>query len=107
MAIKAIARSLRKHGEAPRFTTWYEPLDEQPTIDAAVEFALRRPEISGLCTAGEMRLLPMMVQAEGRRGALAAPHAEARLAAVPDLGSPFVRAAGRRTPDWLEHLLPG
>jgi aryl-alcohol dehydrogenase-like predicted oxidoreductase len=107
MAIKAIARNLWKDGEAPRFTTWYEPLDEQPTIDAAVEFALRRPEITGLCTAGEMRLLPMMIEAERRRGALAAADAEARLEAVPDIGSPFVRAAGRRTPDWLEHLLPG
>jgi aryl-alcohol dehydrogenase-like predicted oxidoreductase len=107
MAIKAIARNLWKHGEAPRFTTWYEPLDEQPTIDGAVEFALRRPEITGLCTAGEMRLLPMMIEAERRRGALDAADAEARLAAVPDLGSPFVRAPGRVTPDWLEHLLPG
>lgn len=106
LAIKAIARNLWKDGEVPRFTTWYEPLDEQPAIDAAVEFALRRHEITGLCTAGEMRLLPMMIEAERRRGALAAADAEARLEAIPDLGSPFVRTAGRRRPDWLEHLLP-
>jgi hypothetical protein len=72
MATKSITRNLWKQAEKPRFTTWYEPLDEQPTIDAAVEFALRRPEISGLCTAGEMRLLPMMVEAEQRRGTLVA-----------------------------------
>jgi aryl-alcohol dehydrogenase-like predicted oxidoreductase len=106
MAIKSIARNLWKEAEKPRFTTWYEPLDEQPTIDAAVEFALRLPEISGLCTAGEIRLLPMMIEAERRRGSLAVDVAEARLEAVPDLGSPFERAPGRVTPDWLEHLLP-
>jgi aryl-alcohol dehydrogenase-like predicted oxidoreductase len=106
MAIKAIARNAWKADEPQRYSTWYEPLDEQDAIDAAVEFALRRPEITGLATPGEMRLLPMMIEAEHRRASLSEETSEATLRRVPDVGSPFVRAPGRTVPDWLEHLLP-
>ncbi|MGZ8595972.1 MAG: aldo/keto reductase [Actinomycetota bacterium] len=40
MFIKAVARNLWRPGEEHRYATWYEPLDEQPPIDAAVAFAL-------------------------------------------------------------------
>jgi aryl-alcohol dehydrogenase-like predicted oxidoreductase len=101
MAIKAIARNNWRHGEAHRYTTWYEPLDERDAIDAVVDVVLRRPEITGICTAGEMRLLPMMIDAERKAGSGPAEQAERRLAAIPDLGSPFVRTSGRDVPDWL------
>ena len=78
-----------------------EPLDEDDAIDAAVDVVLRRPEITGICTAGEMRLLPMMIDAERKAGSGPAEQAERRLAAIPDLGSPFVRTSGRDVPDWL------
>jgi aryl-alcohol dehydrogenase-like predicted oxidoreductase len=108
MAIKAIARNLwRRDGEEHRFATWYEPLDEQAHLDAAVAFALARPEITGICTAGDVRLLPMFVEAERRRSSIAVPQAEAVLAEVPELASPFVRVPGREVPDWLEPLMPG
>jgi len=106
MAIKAIARNAWRAGEPERYSTWYEPLDEQTAVNAAVAFALRRTEITGLATAGEMRLLPMMIEAERRRAALTEEAAEATLRTVPDLGSPFVRTPGRTVPDWLEHLVP-
>jgi hypothetical protein len=32
--------------------------------------------------------------------------AAAELARVPEMEPPFVRVAGRETPDWLEDLLP-
>lgn len=107
MVIKSIARNnYRVEGPRP-YTTWYEPFDDQPLVDAAVAFALDRREIAGLATVGDTRLLPLMIEAE-RRHATAAGERSDRidLAAVPDTGSLFERSAGRDVPDWLEHLLP-
>lgn len=106
MFIKALARNLWRPGEAHRYATWYEPLDEQPAIDAAVAFALSRQAVAGLAAAGDIGLLPMMIDAERRRSATTADDAAALLARVPDLEPPFVRVPGREVPDWLEHLLP-
>jgi predicted aldo/keto reductase-like oxidoreductase len=104
MAIKSIARNnWRADGPRP-YTTWYEPLDEQASIDAAVALALDRWEIVGLATAGDTRLLPMMIEAERRREA--ADQTLMDVDAVPDTGSLFERSPGRVVPDWLEHLLP-
>jgi aryl-alcohol dehydrogenase-like predicted oxidoreductase len=102
MVIKAIARNLWREGEAPRYATWYEPLDAQPAIDAAVAFALGRDTVTGLATAGDVRLLPMLVEAERRRSAATGPSIAAELDAVPELEPPFVRVPGRSIPDWLE-----
>ncbi len=106
MVIKAVARNLWRVDERPRYTTWYEPLDEQWAIDAAVGFALSRQEITGLCTPGDVGLLPMMIEAEGRAGAFPADAAASELARLTDLEPPFVRVEGRVIPDWLEPLLP-
>jgi aryl-alcohol dehydrogenase-like predicted oxidoreductase len=105
MLIKVIARNLWRTGEVPRYTTWYEPLDDRRAIEAALAFALDRHEITGICTAGEVDLLPLLVQAEKSVRSLTMQDVEARLSEVADLGSPFVRAEGRVTPDWLEPLL--
>lgn len=43
-------------------TTWYEPFDEMEIIQRAVNFALSY-EVTGLCTAGDIRILPMMIRA--------------------------------------------
>jgi aryl-alcohol dehydrogenase-like predicted oxidoreductase len=106
MLIKAIARNLWRAGESPRYSTWYEPLDEQTAIDAAVAFALARRQATGLATAGDVRLLPMQIEAERRAAATTTEAAASELALVPDLETPFVRAAGRVVPEWLEPLLP-
>jgi aryl-alcohol dehydrogenase-like predicted oxidoreductase len=105
MIIKAVARNLWRHGEQ-RYDTWYEPLDEQPAIDAAVAFALSRPVVTGIATAGDVRLLPMMIEAERRAPSTTAEDASAELARIPEYEPPFVRVHGRETPDWLEDLLP-
>lgn len=105
MMIKAISRNLWRAGETPRYTTWYEPLDDQRAVDAAVAFALARSDATGMCTAGDIRLLPLQVEAEKRAGSISMDHAEAVLREVPDLGSPFVRAPGRVVPEWLESLI--
>jgi aryl-alcohol dehydrogenase-like predicted oxidoreductase len=62
MAIKAITRE--PWGTRPEtHTTWYRPFDEPSTIGRAVDFALSYEEVTGLCTAGDTRLLPMMLDA--------------------------------------------
>lgn len=43
-------------------TTWYEPFHDSEDIQKAVNFALSY-EISGLCTAGDTRVLPIMLKA--------------------------------------------
>jgi aryl-alcohol dehydrogenase-like predicted oxidoreductase len=100
MFIKALARNLWRAGEH-RYVTWYEPLDDQPTIDAAVTFALSRPTVTGLATAGDVRLLPMMIEAERRASATSPEAAASMLATVPEMEPPFVRTPGREIPDWL------
>jgi aryl-alcohol dehydrogenase-like predicted oxidoreductase len=107
MLIKAVARNLWRVGERPRYTTWYEPLDEQWAIDAAIAFALSRQDVTGICTAGDVSLLPMLIEAERRAGAVSADAAASELARVSDLEPPFVRVEGRVVPNWLEPLLPG
>jgi len=43
-------------------TTWYEPFDKMDEIQSAVNFALSY-DVTGLCTAGDTRVLPMMLNA--------------------------------------------
>jgi aryl-alcohol dehydrogenase-like predicted oxidoreductase len=42
--------------------TWYEPFDQMDEIQRAVNFALSY-EVTGLCTAGDTRILPMVLNA--------------------------------------------
>jgi predicted aldo/keto reductase-like oxidoreductase len=106
MFIKALARNLWRAGEPHTYETWYEPLDEQGPIDAAVAFALADTAVTGLATAGDVRLLPMMIEAEARRAAMTQRAVEAELAGVSELEPPFVRVPGREFPDWIASLLP-
>lgn len=103
--IKSIARNLwRSSGEAV-YTTWYEPMDEQAYVTAAVAFVLVRPEVAGICTAGDVRLLPLLIRAERDRTCLSAQEAETTLSSLSEYESLFVRVEGREIPDWLEPLL--
>jgi aryl-alcohol dehydrogenase-like predicted oxidoreductase len=42
--------------------TWYEPFDKMNEIQKGVNFALSY-DVTGLCTAGDTRILPMVIQA--------------------------------------------
>lgn len=106
MLIKPLARGLWRSDEPQRYTTWYEPLDEQRAIDAAVAFALARQEATGICTAGDVRLLEMQIEAERKAGVITVEEAASELARIADLEPPFVRSQGRVVPEWLEPLLP-
>ena len=61
MAIKTITKGPWGDQEQ-KYDTWYEPFDQMEDIQRAVNFALSQ-NVSGLCTAGEMRLLPLVLQA--------------------------------------------
>ena len=104
MFIKAVARNHWRPGEHA-FSTWYEPLAEQPTIDAAVAFALSRSTVTGIATAGDVRLLALMIEAERRASRASAEEAADVLSRVPEMEPPFVRVPGREVPDWIEEIV--
>jgi aryl-alcohol dehydrogenase-like predicted oxidoreductase len=61
MVIKTITRG--PWGEKQHTaTTWYEPFDQMEEIQRAVNFALSY-DVTGFCTAGDTRILPMVVKA--------------------------------------------
>jgi aryl-alcohol dehydrogenase-like predicted oxidoreductase len=103
--IKSIARNLWRSSGDTAYTTWYEPMDEQAVVTAAVAFVLARPEVTGICTAGDVRLLPLMIRAERDRASLSAEQIDAVLSGLPEYASLFTRVEGREVPDWLEPLL--
>lgn len=62
--IKSIARG--PYGDAPRtHGTWYAPLKDQKTIDRAVHWVLSNPTVF-LNTAGDIHLLPLILDAASR-----------------------------------------
>ena len=61
MAIKTITKA--PWGDRPHTaTTWYEPFDKMDEIQKGVNFALSY-DVTGLCTAADIRILPMVIQA--------------------------------------------
>ena len=91
MTIKTISKRNWPEGDpqrGQRYATWYEPFDRQEYVDAAVSFVLSYEEITGIAMVGDVALVPMMLEAEGRR----TPRGEAErvLAAAPDHSSPFI-----------------
>lgn len=86
MVIKTVARQNWKGDH--RYATWYEPLDDQRTITAAVSWALALPVVTGIATPGDVRLLGMVVAAE--RARMDQDDAATVLGAEPVLSSPFL-----------------
>jgi aryl-alcohol dehydrogenase-like predicted oxidoreductase len=62
--IKSIAWR-RWEGRAATAATWYEPLREQPAVDLAVHWVLGRSEVF-LLTAGDVDILPQVLDAAER-----------------------------------------
>jgi len=61
MVIKTITKG--PWGEKQKTaTTWYEPFDKLNEIQQAVNFALSY-DVTGLCTAGDTRILPLVLKA--------------------------------------------
>ncbi|HEY6740362.1 MAG TPA: aldo/keto reductase [Actinopolymorphaceae bacterium] len=96
MIIKSAARRTWPEGQGDHrtYATWYQPLDEQEHLTAAVAWVLSHPEVTGIATAGEVRLLGKLIQAERDRVTLTVDEAEAVLRRVSDYTSPFVAMPG-------------
>jgi len=92
MTIKAIARGRWPEGTPPQYDTWYEPLDREEYIDAAVAFVLARPEITSFTSAGDVHLIPMIARAVERASAMTPEQIDAALAGLQRYASPFVAA---------------
>jgi aryl-alcohol dehydrogenase-like predicted oxidoreductase len=89
MTIKAVSRrNWPVEGAGQRYTTWYEPYDDQPRITAAVSWVLAHEEVTGIATAGDVRLLGNLLTAE--RDRIPADDAERQLLADSDYSSPFI-----------------
>lgn len=96
MTIKAIAKRPWPSDDH-EYATWYQPFDEQRYITAAVAWLLTgHPEVVGLATAGETRLLNKVIRAEQERAGMSPADAEAVLAELSedDYSTPFVGADG-------------
>jgi aryl-alcohol dehydrogenase-like predicted oxidoreductase len=91
MIIKTISRRNWPEGDPTgdqRYTTWYEPFDQQEYVDAAVSWVLSYEEVTGLAMAGDVTLVPTLLEAEGRR--MSREEAEEVLSRAPDYSSPFI-----------------
>jgi aryl-alcohol dehydrogenase-like predicted oxidoreductase len=80
MVIKAIARG--PWGDRPKaYDTWYRPFDDAAHIRQAVDFALSQ-DVTGLCTAADVTLLPLFLDACARFAPMRPPEQEALVAAA-------------------------
>jgi aryl-alcohol dehydrogenase-like predicted oxidoreductase len=90
MIIKAVSRRNWPPAAEHTYTTWYEPFDDQERVTAAVAWVLSHQEVTGIATPGDVRLLPLVVEAERRLDQTSARQAEAMLAGASDYSSPFI-----------------
>jgi len=90
MIIKAASRRNWPEPVEHAYTTWYEPFDDQERIGAAVAWVLSHPEVTGIATPGDVRLLPLVIEAERRLADSSRAEMESVLAHAPDYSSPFI-----------------
>ncbi len=61
MAIKSVSRG-PWNDQPHTHTTWYRPFDDRDHIQLAVNFVLSQA-VSGICTAGDTKVLPLVLEA--------------------------------------------
>jgi aryl-alcohol dehydrogenase-like predicted oxidoreductase len=88
MTIKTVSRRNWPDRAEHSHTTWYEPYSDQARITAAVSWVLSHPEVTGIPTPGDVRLLGMVIRAERSRTSVST--AEDELAGDAAYSSPFV-----------------
>jgi len=88
MTIKTVSRRNWPDGADHSHATWYEPYDDQARITAAVSWVLSHDEVTGIPTAGDTRLVGMLLEAERNR--ISPGDAERQLASDDDYSSPFI-----------------
>jgi predicted aldo/keto reductase-like oxidoreductase len=91
MIIKTVSRRNWPEPVEHGYSTWYEPFDDQRRISAAVAWVLAHPEVTGIATPGDVRLLPLLIEAEQRLAETNLAEAEQVLAGASDYSSPFLR----------------
>ena len=64
MCIKSIAKQ-PWGGRERTYHTWYDPFDEQESVDRAVRFVLSQP-VTGIPHAADLRLMPKVLEAAQR-----------------------------------------
>lgn len=89
MIIKSVARRPWQQADERTHTTWYEPLVEQAQIDAAVAFVLSRREVTGIATAGDVQLIPRIIDAASRANSVGLTEIDLALPAAVEYVSPF------------------
>ena len=90
MIIKSAARRNWPEPVEHTYTTWYEPFDDQDRITAAVAWVLSHPEVTGIATPGDVRLLPLVIEAERHLDELTRDEAGTVLARADAYSSPFI-----------------
>ena len=88
MTIKTVSRRNWPEGSEQTHATWYEPQVDPERIRAAVSWSLARPEITGIATPGDVRLLKHVIAAEADR--ISPAEAEDVLSGDEAYESPFV-----------------
>jgi aryl-alcohol dehydrogenase-like predicted oxidoreductase len=91
MIIKTVSRRNWPEPVEHGYSTWYEPFDDQRRISAAVAWVLAHPEVTAIATPGDVRLLPLLIEAEQRLAETNLAEAEQVLAGASDYSSPFLR----------------
>lgn len=87
MIIKAIGKGVWR--DQPRtHTSWYVPFDNAADIQAAVNFALSQ-DVTGLCTAGDLSVLPLFLDACAHYQPLSVDEQEALIASAGQYESVF------------------
>jgi predicted aldo/keto reductase-like oxidoreductase len=90
MVIKAVSRRNWPPAAEHRFATWYEPFDDQEQITAAVVWTLSHQEVTAIATPGDVRLLPLVIEAEKRVGQTSIGEAEEVLSRATGYSSPSI-----------------
>lgn len=87
MIIKAVGKGVWRDQHRTH-TTWYVPFDNAADIQTAVNFALSQ-DVTGLCTAGDLSILPMFLDACANYRPLSADEQEALIASAGQYESVF------------------
>jgi predicted aldo/keto reductase-like oxidoreductase len=88
MIIKSITRAAWG-AQTHNYNTWYQPYDTQQEIERGVRFALSQPGVTGIPSAADVHLLPMVLEAAERFKPMSAEEQEALIEQARELDPMF------------------
>jgi aryl-alcohol dehydrogenase-like predicted oxidoreductase len=89
VTIKAVAKGLWPREGSPAYATWYQPFDDPAHMAACVAFVLSQPGVTGLASAGDVRLLPAICDAVDHYQPMTADEQAALMATADQFASPY------------------